>query len=263
MAGGVFHGIYCAGNDATFKFLDDVLTEVAPLFPGKYIHIGGDEVPKNTWKHCEKCQARIRAEGLKNEEELQSYFIRRVEKLVNAHGHTLIGWSEILQGGLAENAAVMDWIGGGAQAARSGHDAVMTPTRYCYLDSYQSTNHANEPRGNGGSTLLQKVYSFEPIPGDLAPEFQPHILGAQANVWTEYIPNFSHAEYMIFPRACALAEVMWSPKEARDWEDFTRRLATHEQRLAQLGVNFRRNNGMNAAQKALVESPAPPSPAPR
>jgi hexosaminidase len=263
MAGGVFHGIYCAGNDATFKFLDDVLTEVAAVFPGKYIHIGGDEVPKDTWKHCPKCQERIRAEGLKNEEELQSYFIRRVEKLVNAHGHALIGWSEILQGGLAEKAAVMDWIGGGAQAARSGHDAVMTPTRYCYLDSYQSTNHANEPRGNGGSTPLQKVYSFEAIPGDLAPEFQPHILGAQANVWTEYIPNFSHAEYMIFPRACALAEVMWSPKEARDWEDFTRRLATHEQRLAQLGVNFRRNNGMNAAQKALVESPAPPSPAPR
>lgn len=261
MTGGVFHGIYCAGNDATFKFLDDVLAEVAPLFPGKYIHIGGDEVPKNTWKDCPKCQARIRAEGLKNEEELQSYFIRRVEKLVKAHGHVLIGWSEILQGGLAENAAVMDWIGGGAQAARSGHDAVMTPTSYCYLDSFQSTNRVNEPRAIGGFTPLKKVYSFEPIPVGLAPEFQPHILGAQANVWTEYIPNFSHAEYMIFPRACALAEVMWSPKEARDWEDFTRRLATHEQRLAQLGVNFRRNNGLNAAQKALVESPAPPSPA--
>ena len=174
-------------------------------------------MPKENWKACAKCQARIKAEGLKDEEELQSYFIRRVEKLVNAHGHKLIGWSEILQGGLAENAAVMDWIGGGAEAARSGHDAVMTPIGPCYFDHYQSTNHDAEPFSIGGFLPLEQAYAFEPIPVNLPSQLQHRILGPQANLWTEYIPNFSHAEYMIFPRACALAEVGWSSKAARNW----------------------------------------------
>ena len=238
--GGVFPGIYCPGNDDVYKFIDDVMSEVVQLFPGKYIHIGGDEVPKDTWKHCDKCQARIKAEGLKNEEELQSYFVRRVEKIVNAHGRSLIGWSEILQGGLAQNASVMDWIGGSIEAATAGHDVVMTPTKYCYFDHYQSTNHATEPRAIGGFLPLNTVYSFEPIPAPLAPQYHSHILGGQANLWTEYIPSFSHVEYMILPRMCALAEVDWSAKDARDWDGFQQRLQTHTRRLDALGLNYRR-----------------------
>jgi len=238
LAGGVFDGIYCAGNDETFQFLQGVLSEVFQLFPGKYIHIGGDEVPKDNWKRCEKCQARIKAEGLKDEEELQSYFVRRIEKFINARGRTLIGWSEICQGGLAQNAAVMDWIGGGAEAAGEGHDVVMTPTDFCYFDHYQSTNHAGEPRAIGGYLPLSQVYSFEPVPAKLAPQFESHILGAQGNVWTEYMPSLSHVEYMVFPRACALAEVVWSAKEARNGDDFRRRVSVCERRLRQLNVNF-------------------------
>ncbi len=237
--GGVFNGIYCAGNEATFAFVEDVLSEVAALFPGKFIHIGGDECPKDNWKHCELCQARIKNEGLKSEHELQSYFIRRAEKILNAHGKNLIGWSEIREGGLAPSAALMDWIGGGAESAASGHDVVMTPTKYCYFDHYQSTNHLNEPHAIGGYLPLENVYAFEPMPKNLEPENQKHILGGQANLWTEYIPNLTHAEYMIFPRLSALAEVTWSAKDARDYEDFKRRLQTDNQRLDQLGVNYR------------------------
>ena len=239
MSGGVFTGVYCAGNDATFAFLDDIISEVAPLFPGKYIHIGGDEVIKSNWMACARCQARIKAEGLKDEKELQSYFIRRAEKIVNAHGKTIIGWSEIREGGLAPQAALMDWIGGGAESARSGHDVVMTPTKYCYIDHYQSTNHAAEPKAIGGFLPLQRVYQFEPVPEKLAPEFHSHVLGGQANLWTEYIPNFRQVEYMMFPRLEALAEVNWSPKELRNWEDFKSRAALNEKRLDALGVNFR------------------------
>jgi hexosaminidase len=239
-SGGVFHGIYCAGNDAAFTFIEDVLSEVAALFPGPFIHIGGDECPKDNWKQCELCQARIKTEKLKNEEELQSYFIRRIEKSVNAHGKTLLGWSEILQGGLAQNAAVMDWIGGGREAASTGHDVVMTPNKYCYFDHYQSTNHLLEPHAIGGYLPLANVYAFEPIPAKLAPEFQKHILGAQANVWTEYIPNLKHAEYMIFPRLAALAEVNWSGQAARNFEDFLRRCKIQGQRFDWLGINYRR-----------------------
>ena len=176
-----------------------MLAEVCELFPGKYIHIGGDEVPKDNWKKCARCQARIKQEGLKNEHELQSYFIRRIEKFINAQGRTLIGWSEIREGGLAQNAVVMDWIGGAVEAASAGHDVIMSPTGYCYLDYYQSTNHATEPKAIGGYLPLSKVYSFEPIPANLDPQYQAHILGAQGNLWTEYIPNFKHAQYMIVP----------------------------------------------------------------
>ncbi len=238
--GGVFRGIYCAGNEATFSFLDDVLTEVAALFPGKLIHIGGDECPKDNWKQCASCQVRLKAEGLKNEHELQSYFIRRAEQILNRHGKNLIGWSEIREGGLAPSAALMDWIGGGAESAANGHDVVMVPHQICYFDYYQSTNHTTEPRAIGGFVPLEKVYSFEPVPPTLAPEFHHHILGAQANVWTEYIPNLAHLQYMMFPRMSALAEVNWSAKDARNLEDFKRRLKTDNQRLEQGGINYRR-----------------------
>ena len=237
--GGVFTGVYCAGNDAAFAFIEDILSEVATLFPGKFIHIGGDEVDKTNWKSCPDCQARIKHEGLKNEKELQAYFIGRVEKIVNAHGKRLIGWSEIREGGLAPSAALMDWIGGGAESAASGHDVVMTPTKYCYFDHYQSTNHAIEPKAIGGFLPLQKVYEFDPMPEKLAPEFQARILGGQANLWTEYVPNLRHVEYMLLPRLGALSEADWSPKEARDWESFKARAALNEKRLDVMGVNYR------------------------
>jgi hexosaminidase len=237
--GGVFTGVYCAGNDATFDFLKNVLAEVTQLFPGKYIHIGGDEVDKTNWKNCSACQARIKSEGLKNEKELQAYFIRRIEKIVNADGKNLIGWSEIREGGLAPSAALMDWIGGGAESAASGHDVVMTPTKYCYFDHYQSTNHAAEPKAIGGFLPLQRVYEFDPLPEKLAPENAAHVLGGQANLWTEYIPNLRQVEYMMFPRLGAEAEADWSPKAARNWEDFQTRTALNEKRLAALGVNYR------------------------
>ena len=234
-------GVYCAGNDATFDFLQGVLTEVISLFPGKYIHVGGDEVRTGNWRQCAKCQARMKAEGLHREIELESYFMRRMEKFINDRGRTLIGWSEIREGGLAQNAAIMDWIGGAAEAATAGHDVVMSPTGYCYLDHYQSRDHAAEPRAIGGFLPLRQVYAFEPIPANLPPEFQSHILGAQGNLWTEYVPSLRHAEYMIFPREMALAEAAWSPKDSRNWRDFLRLLQVDESRLEKLGVNYRRN----------------------
>ncbi len=238
--GGVFTGVYCAGREETYAFLENVLAEVCEVFPGKHVHIGGDEVPKDNWKKCGQCQNRIRQEGLKNEQELQSYFIRRIEKMLNARGRTLIGWSEIREGGLAQNAVVMDWIGGAVEAASAGHDVIMTPTGYCYLDYYQSTNQAAEPKAIGNYLPLSKVYSFEPIPAKLEAQHRPRILGAQGNLWTEYIPNFKQAQYMIFPRLCALAEVNWSPAAARNWEDFNRRLRVQLQRFDQQGVSYRK-----------------------
>ena len=239
LQGGVNPGIYSPAKDEAFEFLQNVLAEVAGLFPSPYIHIGGDEVPKGPWKHDAACQALMKREGLKNEEELQSYFIRRVEKIVNADGKRLIGWSEILQGGLAQNATVMDWIGGAYEAASQGHDVVMTPTSHCYLDYYQSQDRSTEPRAIGGYLPLSTVYSLDPIPARLTPEQQKHILGVQGNVWTEYIPNIRQVEYMAFPRLTALAEIGWSPKSAHNFDDFTRRLKTDDRRLDQLGVNHR------------------------
>jgi hexosaminidase len=239
LKGGVNPGIFSPAKEGAFQFLEDVLTEVFQLFPSKFIHIGGDEVPKGPWKNDAACQALIKREGLKNEDELQSWFIRRIEKFVNAHGKTLLGWSEIAHGGLAQNAVVMDWIGGGREAASEGHDVVMTPTTHCYLDYYQSKDHSTEPRAIGGFVPLPKVYSFEPVPNGLALDKQKHILGAQGNVWTEYIANLKHVEYMAFPRLTALAEVTWSPKDSRNYDDFLRRLKVNEQRLKQLGVNYR------------------------
>jgi len=250
MTAGIFNGIFDPSKEETFQFLADVLTEVAQLFPGQYIHIGGDEVPKETWKNSASCQALIKREGLKNEEELQSWFTRRIEKIVNSRGHSMIGWSEILQGGLATNAAVMDWIGGAKEAASAGHYVVMTPTAYCYFDFYQSTNKAAEPEAAdwGGPLALNQMYAFDPMPTNIPPQLQSYILGAQGNLWTERIPNLKHAEYMLFPRACALAEVTWSARDSRDWNDFMRRLQIHVRRFNELNVNYRH---------AAVETPEP------
>ena len=240
--GGVFDAVYCAGNDQTFEFLQNILAEVIDLFPSKYIHIGGDEVPKRNWQKCAKCQARLAAEKIPSEKELQSYFIRRVEKFVNAKGRNLIGWSEIREGGLAKNAAVMDWIGGAVEAASDGHDVVMSPTSNCYFDYYQATNHATEPKAIGGFLPLKKVYALEPVPAKLDAQFAGHILGAQGNLWTEYVASFKHAQYMLFPRLCAIAEITWSPKTGRDYGDFTQRLPGQFARFDQMGVNYRKEN---------------------
>ena len=239
LPGGIFNGVYCAGNDATFGFVEDVLTEVFALFPGKFVHVGGDEVLTDNWKACKKCQERMKQEGLTKEMELESYFIRRVEKIVNAHGKRLVGWSEIREGGLAPSATVMDWVGGALEAASAGHDVVMSPLKDCYFDHYQSLNQAREPKAIGGYLPLKQVYAFDPIPTNLPAQFEYHILGGQANVWTEYIPNFKQVEYMVFPRLSAMAEVDWSPKSSRNWDDFWRRVTVDCQRLDQLGVNHR------------------------
>lgn len=239
LPGGVFDGVYCAGNDASFTFLQNILTEVFALFPGPYIHIGGDEVRTNNWAECPKCQARMRAEGLTRNIELESYFIRRMEKFINTHHRTLVGWSEIREGGLAANAVVMDWVGGAVEAATAGHDVVMSPLDDMYFDHYQSQDHSTEPYAIGGYLPLQQVYQYEPIPTNLPSQFDAHILGAQANVWTEYMPNFQHVQYMVFPRLLALAEVDWSPKSGRDWDDFSRRARVDMRRLDELGVQHR------------------------
>ncbi|MCX6251042.1 MAG: family 20 glycosylhydrolase [Bacteroidetes bacterium] len=217
--------IFCAGNDSTFQFIEDVLSEVIDLFPSKYIHIGGDEADKTRWSACPKCQARMKAEGLKDEKELQSYFIKRIEKFLISKNKRLIGWDEILEGGLAPEATVMSWRGieGGISAARQGHDVIMTPTGFCYFDYYQA-DPKFEPKAIGGSTTLKKVYSYDPTPGELTASQAKYILGAQGNLWTEYIPTNSQAEYMILPRMIALAEVVWTPKKGRNWNDFRHRL---------------------------------------
>lgn len=236
---GVFDDVFCAGNDSVFTVLEDVLTEVMGLFPSPYIHIGGDECPKERWKTCPKCQGRMKAEGLKDEHELQSYFIQRIEKFVNSKGRKIIGWDEILEGGLAPNAAVMSWRGneGGVAAAQSGHNAVMTPGGYCYFDHYQG-DPANEPLAIGGYTTVQKVYSYEPVPAELNAEEAKYILGAQGNVWTEYILTPEQVEYMAVPRMPALAEVLWSPKEKRDEAGFIKRLENEFPRLDAMHVNY-------------------------
>ncbi len=231
--------IFCAGNDSVFTFVEDVLTEVMSLFPSTYIHVGGDEADKTNWKKCPKCQERIKMEGLKDEKELQSYFIKRIEKFIVSKNRKMIGWDEILEGGLAPEATVMSWRGveGGIAAARLGHDAIMTPGAYCYFDHYQA-DPSSEPKAIGGFTTLKKVYSYEPTPGELSAEQAKHILGAQGNLWTEFIPTPAHAEYMAVPRMIALAEVVWSPKSSRNWKDFQRRLAAQYIRLAKMQVNY-------------------------
>lgn len=235
---GVFEDVFCAGNDSVFTFLQDVLDEVIPLFPGKYIHIGGDECPKESWKKCAKCQQRIREHGLKDEHELQSYFIQRIEKYINSKGKTIIGWDEILEGGLAPNAVVMSWRGekGGIDAAKLKHDVIMTPGGFMYFDHTQSKKEDSVTFG--GYTPLHRVYSYEPVPAELSAEEAKHILGAQANLWTEYIKNTRKVEYQLFPRLSALSEVVWSPKEKRNWNDFEKRLQVQFKRYDLLGINY-------------------------
>jgi len=237
---GISNDIYCAGNEKTFEFLENVLSEVVELFPSKYIHIGGDEAPKDRWKECEKCQARIKQEGLHDEHELQSYFITRMEKYLNSKGKQIIGWDEILEGGLAPNAAVMSWRGnkGGIEAAKSKHKVVMSPTTHCYFDHYQTENRDSEPLAIGGFLPLEKVYSFNPVPPELTEEEGKYILGAQANVWTEYISTPKHVEYMAFPRLSALSEVVWTKHSNKDFNDFKSRMIKQYKRLDAIGTNY-------------------------
>lgn len=223
---GVFKDIYCAGNDSVFLFLEDVLTEVMELFPFPYIHIGGDEAPKYRWEHCAKCQNRIKKEGLHDAHELQSYFIQRIEKFLNANGRQLIGWDEILEGGLAPSATVQSWRGmeGGIAAAKSGHDAIMSPTSHCYFDY-------------GLDAIdLQTVYSFEPIPAELTIQEAAHILGGECNMWSERAPQES-VDSKVFPRLLAMCEVLWSAKE-KDYPNFYQRVQNHYPKLDAMGVNY-------------------------
>ena len=220
---GVFEDVF-APTEKTFSFLQDVIDEVIPLFPSKYIHIGGDECPKESWKRSAFCQQLMKEKGLKDEHELQSYFIQRMEKYINGKGRTIIGWDEILEGGLAPNAIVMSWRGeeGGIAAAKQHHQVIMTPGSHVYFDHSQVK--PDDSLTIGGFTSVRKVYSYEPVPKELTEAEAKYVMGAQANVWTEYITNPSKVQYQVFPRMSALSEVLWSPKQSRNWEDFEPRL---------------------------------------
>jgi hexosaminidase len=243
---GVSDNVICAGNDQAMQFLEDVLAEVIEIFPSEYIHIGGDECPKTVWEKCPKCQARINAQGIKADEHhsaeayLQSYVISRMEKFVESKGRHIIGWDEILEGGLAPNATVMSWRGmeGGIQAAQQHHDVIMTPSSHVYFDHYQSTDTDLEPLAIGGFSSLERVYSFEPVPDILKEEEQKYIIGAQANLWREYIPTYSHALYMTLPRLAALSEVQWTSKEKKDYQSFLNRCAKLTDHYTLNGYNF-------------------------
>lgn len=243
---GVSDDVICAGNEKSMQFLEDVLTEVIELFPSEYIHIGGDECPKIRWKSCPKCQARIKAEGLKAdakhsaEERLQSYVITRMEKLVESKGRRIIGWDEILEGGLAPNATVMSWRGveGGIDAARQGHDVIMTPNSFLYFDYYQSTDTENDPLAIGGYNPIDRVYGYEPVPDVLTDEEKKHIVGVQANLWAEYLPTFSQRQYMTMPRIAALAEIQWTEPAKKDYKSFLNRLVRLTALYDRLGYNY-------------------------
>lgn len=232
-------------NDSTIAFLQDVLTEVMALFPSKFIHVGGDECPKTQWKESSAAQAKMKALGLKNEEELQSWFIHQMDQFLASHGRRLIGWDEILEGGLAPGATVMSWRGeeGGIAAANAGHDVVMTPSSYTYLDHYQAKDRAKEPLAIGGFLPLETVYRYEPVPAGISLDKASHVLGAQGQLWTEYIPDPKQLEYMAFPRLCALSEVVWSPSKAKDYGSFVKRLEPMLERLRILDVNYRPLDG--------------------
>ncbi|MCG8307419.1 MAG: family 20 glycosylhydrolase [Cytophagales bacterium] len=236
---GVEPDIYCAGNDETFTFIENILDEVATLFPYEYFHIGGDEAPKDRWKECAKCQARIRKEGLHDEHELQSYFIKRAESILLKRNKKMIGWDEILEGGLAQSASVMSWRGeqGGITAASQGHDVVMTPGNWVYLDHYQGSSKV-EPVAIGGYTTLEESYGYDPVPEKLDPERVKHILGTQGNVWSEYMYSPELAEYRIYPRIIALAEVNWTAPDRKDYHDFLRRMDNHFVRLDYHDINY-------------------------
>jgi hexosaminidase len=236
---GVFEDVFCAGNEHTYLFLRDILSEVAALFPGPYIHIGGDECPHVRWQGHSLCAEFASILRLASVDELQSTFIARLARDLLHLNKQLIGWDEILDGGAPDGAIVMAWRGAekGVVAAALGHDVVMTPMSHCYFDHYQGKE--NEPKAIGGFTPLEKVYALEPMPKGLVPELQHRILGAQGNVWTEYMNDEHHVEYMVFPRLCALAEVLWSPEDARVYEQFHQRLGVHLKRLDRMGVHYR------------------------
>lgn len=235
---GVLDDVFCP-KEETFTFLENILSEVIALFPSQYIHIGGDECPKTRWKSCLRCQALINEKGLKDEHELQSYFVQRIEKFVNSKGRKIIGWDEILEGGLAPNAAVMSWRGteGGIAAAKQSHYVVMTPGDYCYFDHYQG-EPKTEPLAIGGFTSLKKVYSFNPTPKELNIEQAKYILGAQANLWSEYIADEKKVEYMIFPRMLALSEVLWGTSNSDNYEDFKNRVIQQFSILDKKEINY-------------------------
>lgn len=243
---GVFEDVLCAGNEATYTFLENVFAEVVELFPYKYIHIGGDECPKTRWETCPKCQAKVKELGLVSDEKhsaedrLQSHMIQRIEHYLNGKGKQIIGWDEILEGGIAPNATIMSWRGtsGGIEAAKQHHDVIMTPTSYLYFDYYQAKDIKNEPFAIGGYVPVEKVYEFEPVPKELTSQEQQFIKGVQANVWTEHIKTSSHAEYMLLPRLGALSEIQWTSPEQKNYEKFLPRLAKMTQFYALLGYNF-------------------------
>lgn len=240
---GVFEDVFCAGKEETFTFLEDVLDEVITLFPSEYIHIGGDECPKDRWEKCSYCQKRIQTEGLKDEHELQSYFVQRIEKYLNNKGRRIIGWDEILEGGLAPNATVMSWRGeaGGIAAAKQGHDVIMTANSYgLYFDHKQGPDVNREPLSIGGLSTLQKVYSSDPSPSSLSEAEQQYIIGVQANLWTEYIETPKKVEFMLFPRLYALSEIAWTRPEQKDWENFSSvRVPAHLAKLDQTETVYR------------------------
>ncbi|MBN2864321.1 MAG: family 20 glycosylhydrolase [Bacteroidales bacterium] len=236
---GIFEDVYCAGKEKTFEFLQDVLDEVIGLFPGEYIHIGGDEVPKTRWENCPDCQLRIRREGLKDEEELQSYFIQRIEEYLNSKGKKLIGWDEIIEGGLAERATVMSWRGmaGGITAAKAKHNTIMTPWTPCYF--YVNQGKYQEPLAANDYTPLDAVYDFYPVPEELTEEEAEYIMGGQGCAWSEHMVSTDVAEYMVFPRLTALAEVLWTPRSQKNWEDFLVRMDDQYLRLDYYNINYR------------------------
>lgn len=255
---GVSEELLCAGNEKVYDFVDKVLDEVMDVFPSKDIHIGGDECPKTEWEKCSKCQSKIKALGLKKddrftaEQKLQAYFTKHVDDYLTKHGRNAIGWDEILEGGVSENATVMSWRGesGGIEAARLKHRVIMTPNTYCYFDYYQSKDCDNEPFAIGGFLPIKHVYDYEPLPANLTPEEQSYIWGVQCNVWTEYIPTFSHVQYMMLPRGAALSEVQWSLPEAKDYEKFK------NERLPRL-IKIYELYGYNYSRRIYVDADEP------
>ena len=243
---GIFDEVLCAGNEQIYTFLEDIFAEVIDLFPYRYVHVGGDECPKTNWEKCAKCQEKIKELGLTSdaehtkEERLQSYVFTRIEKYINDKGRRIIGWDELLEGGIAPNATIMSWRGneGGIAAAQQGHDVIMTPTSYMYFDYYQSKDVDNEPFGIGGYVPVEKVYSYNPVFAELTAEQQKHILGVQANLWTEYVKDAGHLQYMLLPRLDALSEVQWTMPERKNYDEFLGRLSNMANLYRKLGYNF-------------------------
>jgi hexosaminidase len=238
---GIFHDVFCAGNDQTFEFLENVMEEIVPLFPSKYIHIGGDECKKTRWERCIKCQARMKTGNLADEHKLQSYFINRMEKFLQGKGKQIIGWDEILEGGVTKTATIMSWRGikGGIEAAKAGNFVVMTPGTHCYFDHYQGVEAEEPPAFPHNRFLpLQQVYTFDPTPKELNADEAKFILGGQANVWSEYMPTTAQVEYMAYPRALAMSECLWSKPENKNYEFFEQKVHGHYNRMERYGINF-------------------------